>query len=357
MEKAKTERNYGIDLLRIFAMMMIVLLHVINQGGVLNATAGNVVNHLIARFLVTTAYGAVNCYALVSGYVGVYSKHRHSSLMQLYLQVIFYTVAMTSVFYFLSSDKIGMRSFLNAFLPVSNESYWYFTAYFGMYFFAPFLNKMILSLSKREAKTLIITIIMVLSVIPCVSQKDVFKSAWGYSMIWLCALYLFGGCIKITESERKINKKTAFVIFIICIFITYASTFLDGINKYTFLLTYTSPTVLISAVALLVLFSQLKFKEGFKKVISFFSPLAFGVYLIHTEPHVWNEVLLGRFSYLGNKNPALFIMIIFAIIFAIWFACSMIDYVRLKIFKLLHIKKWCTSMDCKLEKISSSILR
>jgi len=176
-------------------------------------------------------------------------------------------------------------------------------------------------------------------------------------MIWLCALYLFGGCIKITESERKINKKTAFVIFIICIFITYASTFLDGINKYTFLLTYTSPTVLISAVALLVLFSQLKFKEGFKKVISFFSPLAFGVYLIHTEPHVWNEVLLGRFSYLGNKNPALFIMIIFAIIFAIWFACSMIDYVRLKIFKLLHIKKWCTSMDCKLEKISSSILR
>ena len=351
------KRNYGVDLLRIVAMIMVVSLHVINQGGVLNATSGNIVNHLIARFLLATAYGAVNCYALVSGYVGIYSKHRYSNLMQLFLQVVFYTVTISGIFYFFNPDKIGMRSFLNAFLPVSNESYWYFTAYFGMYFFAPFLNKMLLSLSKKEAKSLIITIIIIFSVIPCVFQKDVFKSAWGYSMIWLCALYLFGGCVKITEPERKTNKKNAFLVFLICIFITYASTFLNGINKYTFLLTYTSPTVLISAAALLVLFSQFKFKEAFKKAISFFSPLAFGVYLIHTEPHVWNGVLLGRFSYLGNKNPALFIMIIFAIIFAIWFACSMIDYVRLKIFKLLHIKKWCTSMDCKLEKISSSILR
>ena len=30
------ERNYGIDLLRIVSMMMVVLLHVLGQGGILD---------------------------------------------------------------------------------------------------------------------------------------------------------------------------------------------------------------------------------------------------------------------------------------------------------------------------------
>ena len=32
------ERNYGIDLLRIVSMMMVVLLHVLGQGGILDGS-------------------------------------------------------------------------------------------------------------------------------------------------------------------------------------------------------------------------------------------------------------------------------------------------------------------------------
>lgn len=339
MEKAKTERNYGIDLLRIFAMMMIVLLHVINQGGVLNATHENIINRAMAEFFVAAAYGAVNCYALVSGYVGMNSKHKYSSLIQLYFQVIFYTVITTSVFYFLNPDLIGPKNFLDAFLPVSNESYWYFTAYFGMFFFAPFLNKMLISLDEKDAKALGITIVFVLSFIPCVFQKDVFKSEWGYSMLWLLALYLLGGCIKIIEPAKKIKKRALLLIFIVCILITFLSTLLRGINKYTFLLTYTSPTVLIGSVSVLVLFSQFNICGLLKKLISFFAPLSFGVYLAHTEPHIFNEVLLGRFSSFGAFSPDKFVIAVFTTVSAIWIVCSMIDYVRLKLFKFLRIKE------------------
>lgn len=339
MEKAKTERNYGIDFLRIIAMIMIVLLHVINQGGVLNATGENIINRALAEFFVAAAYGAVNCYALVSGYVGMNSKHKYSSLIQLYFQVIFYTVITTSVFYFLKPEMIGVKNFLDAFLPVSNESYWYFTAYFGMFFFAPFLNRMLLSLSKREARTLAFTIVIILSVIPCVFQKDVFKSEWGYSMIWLLALYLLGGCIKITESEKKLKKGVLLLIFLICVIITFLSTLLRGINKYTFLLTYTSPTVLIGSVSVLVLFSQFNICGLLKKLISFFAPLSFGVYLAHNEPHIFNEVLRGRFSSFGAFSPDKFVIAVFATVLAIWLVCSMIDYVRLKLFKFLRIKE------------------
>lgn len=351
MDSIKRERNSGVDLLRIIAMIMVVVLHVINQGGVLNAAADNVANYLISSFFVAAAYGAVNCYALVSGYVGMDSKHKYTSIMQLFLQVIFYTLLVTAMFYFLNPDKYGIWSFKSALFPVSNESYWYFTAYFGMFFFAPFFNKMLNCLSKKEAKTLAISIIMVLSVIPCVFRKDVFKSEWGYSMLWLSALYLLGGCIKITEFEKKLKQVSAFLIFILCIIITYLSTFLPGINKYTFLLTYTSPTVLISAVALLIWFSQLKINGGFKKLIAFFSPLAFGVYLIHTEPHIWNEVLLGRFASFAKLNSVMLVIAITGTVFVIWFVCSMIDFVRLSIFKLLHIRGMCVAIENRLKKL------
>ena len=33
----ETKRNYGIDLLRIVSMVMIVILHILGQGGVLDA--------------------------------------------------------------------------------------------------------------------------------------------------------------------------------------------------------------------------------------------------------------------------------------------------------------------------------
>ena len=345
MEKTVRERNYGIDLLRIVAMMMVVLLHVINQGGVLNATSENLINHGIAGFLVAAAYGAVNCYALVSGYVGMSSKTKYANIIQLFFQVVFYTLTITTVFYFLRPGTLEKKDFISAVLPVSNESYWYFTAYFGMFFFSPFFNKMLNSLSKKEAKTLVVTIIVVLSVIPCIFKKDVFKAEWGYSVVWLCALYVFGGCLKILEPERYIKKLPAFLLFFICVSITFVSTFLDGVNKYTFLLTYTSPTVLISAVALLILFSQLEFKKIFKKIIAFFSPLAFGVYLIHTEPYVWNNVLAGSFIHFGNETPIVLILSIFVSVLVIWFVCSMIDYLRLLIFKLLHLKNLCVFIE------------
>ena len=153
------------------------------------------------------------------------------------------------------------------------------------------------------------------------------------------------------KPEKKVKKGTAFLIFVATVIITYLSTFLPNLNKYTFLLTYTSPTVLISAVSLLVLFSQLKFNGVFKKVIGFFSPPAFGVYLIHTEPHIWNEVLLGRFSGFAGLTPAIFVLTILGAVFSIWFVCSMIDYVRIGIFKILHIKGLCVAIENKLKRL------
>ena len=84
---SQTNRNFGIDLLIIISMPMVVILHVLGQGGVLESTKLFSPNYMITWFLEIAAYCAVNCYALISGYVGYESKHKFSNLFHLLFHV------------------------------------------------------------------------------------------------------------------------------------------------------------------------------------------------------------------------------------------------------------------------------
>ncbi|MBR6668219.1 MAG: acyltransferase family protein [Clostridia bacterium] len=65
------KRNEGIDLLRCLAMLMVVVLHVLNHGGILESSARGMPVYNAAWLLRAAGTCAVNCYALISGYVGV----------------------------------------------------------------------------------------------------------------------------------------------------------------------------------------------------------------------------------------------------------------------------------------------
>lgn len=69
----KREHNYGIDMLRIVSMFLIVILHIMGHGRVLAACEGTK-GFGVSWLLEIIAYPAVNCYALISGFVG-YSAH------------------------------------------------------------------------------------------------------------------------------------------------------------------------------------------------------------------------------------------------------------------------------------------
>ena len=81
------QRNRGIDLLRMTAMWMVVILHILNKGGVLAAAAPLSAGQGTARLLETAAYCAVNCYGLISGYVGVQRRFRYSGALALPVRV------------------------------------------------------------------------------------------------------------------------------------------------------------------------------------------------------------------------------------------------------------------------------
>ena len=163
------QRNRGIDLLRMTAMWKVVILHILNKGGVLAAAAPLSAGQGTARLLETAAYCAVNCYGLISGYVGVQRRFRYSGALALWLRVAFYTLGITAVFACLMPGSVNGDRVLRAFFPVLFRQYWYVTAYFGMCLFIPFFNLLLNRLSKGQLRLLALSIVLVFSVLPTAS--------------------------------------------------------------------------------------------------------------------------------------------------------------------------------------------
>lgn len=197
------QRNRGIDLLRMTAMWMVVILHILNKGGVLAAAAPLSAGRETARLLEIAAYCAVNCYGLISGYVGVGHRFRYSGAIALWLRAAFYTLGITAAFALLMPGSVNGDRVLRAFLPVLFRQYWYVTAYFGMCLFIPFFNLLLNRLSKGQLRLLALSIVLVFSVLPTLRQKDVFLTDNGYSVLWLSCLYLLGGILRLCGRQTS----------------------------------------------------------------------------------------------------------------------------------------------------------
>lgn len=341
MELIRRERNYGIDCLRILSMFMVVLLHVLGKGGILASTEKLSLGYEIAWFAETAVYCAVNCYALISGFVMYGSKPKYSSLALLWLQVAFYTVLITCIYAIAHPETITEFSFRNAFFPVSTRQYWYFSSYFALFFFIPLINTAMENMKKSQLTVLVCAIILLFTVFPTYFNIDPYGLETGYTLMWMIALYILGAYIRKYDVPSKISGYVAIIGYFICVIISFA--FKYGLDKgYEIeyqLINYSSPTILFSAVFLLIAFSRMKTGKLLSKVIAFLAPLSFGVYLIHSQKLIWNNWLLQKYSYIAEYSPVLLILAALGAALFVFLSGMCIEWGRQQLFKLLRVKK------------------
>ena len=137
----------------------------------------------------------------------------YSNIINLYIQTAFYALLATGVFYVISPDEIGEKAFIKAILPFGFNLYWYFTAYFCMFFFIPFMNKVLETCDKKQLTGLVVFSIMFFSVFPLIFEKDIFFTNNGYSVIWISILYMIGGYIRKYEIYKKISNLKCVVLY------------------------------------------------------------------------------------------------------------------------------------------------
>ena len=189
-------RHYGIDLLKIIAMLMVVMLHVMRHGGITAALAKN--SHSISyggeQLLNTFCLCAVNCFVLATGYVMGPRCFKWGRLVKLWGQVAYYSVLMTALAAcFMPEGAIVLRDWINAIMPISSNQYWFMTMYFALFCTMPVLNHILRSIDRKGLLAVLFGGFILLSLYPTLLGKDLFGTRGGYSYLWFMYLYIAGG--------------------------------------------------------------------------------------------------------------------------------------------------------------------
>ena len=347
------KRNANIELLRIVAMLMILTLHFNFQSKAL-LELGEPASHvrIFATILEAIAITGVNVYVLISGYFLSASTVKFSKMLQLILQVYFYTLLVSAAMMFVGAYTVRPEDKLDRTLkylfPISAEHYWFVTAYVIMYALAPVMNAAVNTLKRKQMKAVIIGLLFWFCVIKSVVPVQFGTDRMGYDFGWFICLYLIAAYIRKYNVVIFRNAKRSAIVFALSAaviaalslifykinFDTGRFNYYAGVpNHYNFIFTLTG------ALGLFSLFRFMKLKENFfAEVIRIIAPYTLGVYLLHMHFEIadrwveWIENIIGE-TPLDNV-PMYFIHLVVSILI-VFFAGIFVDWVRKYVFNFI----------------------
>ena len=345
------KRNHGIDLLRITAMGFVAALHIIGIGGIITGSELLSGQFLTAQLLRIALLCAVNCYALISGFVGCDRRPKLSSLAALWVKATAYCLLIT--LWFSRSHALDHKTWLSALLPVTTSQYWYLTAYTGLFVLMPLLNFVLQKMPRRELTLTLSGILLLFCILPISPLTDAFYLHDGYSVLWLAVMYLLGGYLRKYPILPGLSSRLWLLIFVLSAVLAWAprmaALWLKPILWYNaygnILIEYTSPSMVLAAIALLMVFSRLRLPEWAEKAVSRLSPCAFGVYLLHAHPLMFRHVLEGRFAHLGTGSIPGMLAAVFGWSLVICAAGMASDWLITKVMQLTRFDRLLKKLD------------
>lgn len=275
-----TKRDYGIDFLRMIAMAMVVTLHVLSKSKLLSDADPESLKYYVVWFIEIACYCAVDCFVIISGYVGLRSRFRLSRILLLWLQVAFYSVVFELSFQIIDGE-INAKALVQSFMPIMMKKYWFFTQYFVLSLIIPFLNKLMKGLNIRQSVFLNSVLFIFLSVVTLLRASpipvigagknvDPYVVSRGYSFIWLIYMYLVGAMIKMLAEKGYLDKIKKFwlipcfiVSCCVTLVIVYICNHLENTVDFYFAISYTAPLILFNAVLLFLLFETFTLVNGY----------------------------------------------------------------------------------------------
>ncbi|WP_354830899.1 acyltransferase [Akkermansia muciniphila] len=342
-------RNYGIDALRIAAMMMVLILHLVGATHVLPLENYDSALHRVGWLLEIAAYCGVNCYALITGYVCCEGSFKYERVVTLWFQVIFYTAGSLALAMLFLPQAVHLESILSSFFPVLTGQYWYVTAYVGLFFFIPFLNVLGRQLTKLQFQYLLVTVLVLFSVIPTLIHKDVFPVSGGYSVWWLGILYMLGMYIKKYGFFTGMKTGTLWALYAGCVFFVWSfKMILDVVSPLVIgqvrgggmFIAYNSPFIVGTAVSLFLIFSRMRFSSRRAiACISWLAAASFSVYVIHCNLLLGRLFLWDLFGKCASSSPVMMVVKVVAMAVAVYLACSLVDSVRRYLFKMVDVNR------------------
>ena len=290
------ERHIELDILRVLSMGMVVMLHYLSKGNLLQDLSQDTSFSNLAFWLAESAcLVCVNVYVLLSGYFMVEKKFRLGKAVGIWCQVLFYSVVVFLVCAF--TGVVEWKNYLDFYqlqffaFPAVNGHYWFATAYLLMYVFSPVLTSAVRNMKKENLRNVILILLICFSLIKSVLPVELPVDDFGNSFVWFLILYLVAAYIRLyglpflSEKRQSILCYGLSVAGIFLAFLAYA-VFHKQTGAYEYAMTipaaYNFVFVLTGAVGLFCFFCQSHFpRNRFTLYLARIAPYMFGVYLLH----------------------------------------------------------------------------
>lgn len=331
------KRQISIEVLRVFAMLLIVIGHSIYNGvsntpmDVVYGSCGG--GNLLLKAILLLSHTAVNLYVMITGYFMIEkTSFRTKGFVRVWITTLFYSLLFLLLFALFSPHSLSLTSAIKSVFPVITNQYWFITTYLALLLLAPFLSKLVSVLPKRSFMALVFVMFVLSFEYPF---GRIFADN-GFTLFWFIFLFLFAGYIKLYSLPGIINKYRwplvvlTFFVLLLPVIVTdlglyntrSLSHFLDhGYNGFVCILSF----------LIFVCFTQAEMNGKFWISIGKAGAYTLGIYIIH------ENILFKGFiwKYINSLSSSIYVYLLLTVIF---FCLAMfIDWFRGAVFKWLNV--------------------
>lgn len=322
-EVKTTQRQSNIELCRLVAILLVLLVHTTVQSLGDVSTLGIL---LLEGFSIV----GVNVFILITGYFSATPKK--TSLANLGFICIFWCIIKV-----ICRHAFGeVVNFKDLFFITSSN--WFISSYLGLLFTAPILNSFCNSVKKRTLWGVVIALVLIEVWFDLLPPKPgvLMGSQGGYSVFSFMILYLMARAIRIYGLPEWF-KKISPLLYIVCSLTMGFGAFLSpkivdgGLRGFVF--AYSNPLVILSSVSFLMTFERINLSSRF---VNHIAQSTLAVLLGHTAIFF---LYRKQFKYLFDHFSGFEIVGYWSLsILIVFLGTIVVDQIRILIYK--PIDKW-----------------
>ena len=338
----KTARQSNIELLRMLAMFLVLLVHA--DFFSLGSPSANEIVHkpldaFLRIFFESISIVCVNVFVLISGWFGI--KPSFKGLCNFLYQCLFFLTGLYLITILIGVNEISKGGLAGCIFATKLN--WFIKAYLLLYFLSPVLNAFVKTASQRTFKLVLVSFFTFTCTYGWLGAAGFMED--GYTPLFFIGLYLLARYTRLYEPKWSQHKPSRyFAIYFMCAMFVTAIVFSYPhlLGKYVpvNLYSYICPTTIIGAMSLLLCFTKIKLQNRF---VNWCGISCFAVFLLHVSPStLWHFKRL--FIYLHSHcSVAVFWPVTFAVLSIIFIAAILIDKIRINTFNRLYARifsKW-----------------
>lgn len=295
-------RQSNIELLRLFAMVCIIVYHMLCFTIVPLAP-----DIKLFKAMQIPLHIGVPLFFLISGYFGI--RISLKGLMRYLSKVYLYLVPVTVlVAYYI--DHVSFREIFRLFFVFGYDKYWYVNCYLYLFLFSPVINRYLEDVSLKQRIYLLLVLFFMSVYVGGIIMGDRYLIE-GKNLTNVLMFYVLGNTINQYQKhwEKFPMYQIAIAVILLNISLVFAYSYFSSISfriwNYSF--SYNSPLIILNSSLVFMIFAKMSFKSKF---VNWLSGGIFACYLWQCVPILWKtffEYPASKIYSMGVSSPVLFL--------------------------------------------------